>query len=408
MDRRGFLLNSAIGASSASLAAPLSQAATDEKGKNPKFVYRTMGRTKLEVPVVSFGVMNTDSPDLIKRALERGLKYLDTANAYLRGNSERSIGRVLKETGTRDKVYVATKVLLARDFRKGIFSDQDGGFGPAATAENFNKQLDQSLERLQTDHVDVLHIHLCESAAMVNFEVTKNAAVKAKEAGKARFIGVTGHRSAEIIRAAVDAKVYDVVTATFNSQMENKDEVAKAIEYAQEHGVAIVAMKTQRGGRGGGGRRGGAQGEADSTPFNHKAALKWVLNHKGVCTAIPGMTTFEQLDLDISVMEDLALTDQEKADLKLSSLESGAFCQDCRDCVLQCPSKVEVPTLMRAYMYAEGYGNLCEAEWTLGMLPENYGLAACLGCPDCPVNCTHGLSIGRSVQTLKRQFPFYG
>jgi len=406
MDRRGFLLSSTVGISSASLAAPVAQAATDEKGKNPKFVYRTMGRTKLEVPVVSFGVMNTDSPDLIKRALERGLKYLDTANAYLRGNSERSIGRVLKETGMRDKVYVATKVLLARDFRKRIFSNEDGGFGPAATTENFNKQLDQSLERLQSDYVDVLHIHLCESAAMVNFEVTMKAAVKAKEAGKARFIGVTGHRSSEIIRAAVDAKIYDVVTATFNSQLEDKDDVAKAITYAQENGVAFVAMKTQRGGQRGGGRRGGAQGEADSTPFNHKAALKWVLNHKGVCTAIPGMTTFEQLDLDISVMEDLALNDQEKADLKLSSLESGAFCQNCRDCVLQCPTKVEVPTLMRASMYSEDYGNLSEAEWTLNMLPDNYGLAACGSCSNCPVTCTHGMDIGRSVQTLKRQFPF--
>lgn len=405
MDRRGFLLNSAIGASGAGLAAPLSQAETDEKAKNPKFVYRTMGRTKLEVPIVSFGVMNTDSPDLIKRALERGLKYLDTANAYLRGNSERSIGQVLKDTGMRDKVYVGTKVLLARDFRKRVFSNEDG-FGPAATTENFNKQLDQSLERLQSDYVDVLHIHLCESAEMVNFEVTMNAAVKAKEAGKARFIGVTGHRSAEIIRAAVDAKVYDVVTATFNSQMEDKDEVAKAIEYAQEKGVAIVAMKTQRGGQRRGGRRGGGS-EGGSDSFNHKAALKWVLNHKGVCTAIPGMTTFEQLDLDISVMEDLALTDQEKADLKLSSLNRGGLCQNCGACVPQCPLKVEVPTLMRASMYAEEYGNLSEAESTLNMLPDHYGLAACRDCSNCPVNCRHGMNISQNVQTLKRQFPLY-
>jgi len=397
MDRRGFLLSSTVGISSASVAAPLSQAATDEKGKNPKFVYRTMGRTKLEVPVVSFGVMNTDSPDLIKRALERGLKYLDTANAYLRGNSERSIGRVLKETGMRDKVYVATKVLLARDFRKRIFSNEDGGFGPAATTENFNKQLDQSLERLQSDYVDVLHIHLCESAEMVNFEVTMKAAMKAKEAGKARFIGVTGHRSSEIIRAAVDAKIYDVVTATFNSQLENKDDVAKAILYAKENGVAIVAMKTQ----------GGARRPGGSAPFNHKAALKWVLNHEGVCTAIPGMTTFEQLELNLSVMEDLALTDQEKKDLQLSSLMGGSFCQNCRDCVLQCPSRVEVPTLMRASMYAEEYGNLSEAESTLNMLPDDYGLAACRSCSNCRVNCTHGMNIGRNVEGLKRQFSLY-
>jgi aryl-alcohol dehydrogenase-like predicted oxidoreductase len=88
--------------------------------------------------------MNTDSPDLIKKALEMGLKYLDTANHYLRGNSETSIGRVLKETGMRDKVHVATKILLARDWQKAIFLNEDTGFAPAATTENFNKQLDQS------------------------------------------------------------------------------------------------------------------------------------------------------------------------------------------------------------------------------------------------------------------------
>jgi len=132
-----------------------------------------------------------------------------------------------------------------------------------------------------------------------------------------------------------------------------------------------------------------------------------VLNHEGVCTAIPGMTTFEQLDLNFSVMEDLALTDEEKKDLQLSSLDGGGYCQNCRACVPQCPRRVEVPTLMRACMYSEGYGNLSEAEWTLGMLAENQGLAACRNCSDCRVNCTHGMHVDRNVKTLKRQFATY-
>jgi predicted aldo/keto reductase-like oxidoreductase len=400
MDRRDFILKSAIGISGASLAAPLLRAETEEEKKNPKIVYRTMGRTKLEVPVLSFGVMNTDSPDLIKKALDMGLKYLDTANAYLRGNSETSIGRVLKETGMRDKVYVATKVFLSRDWQKGVFSNEGSGFAPAATAENFNKQLDQSLGRLQTDHVDVLFVHACDSAAMVNYEVTMNAAMKAKEAGKARFIGVSGHKSAEIIRAAVDARVYDVVLATINFQLEDRDDVAKAIAYAKDNGVAIVAMKTQGGAR----RPGRPESPGDSAPFNHKAALKWALNLDGVCTAIPGMTTFDQLALNFSVMEDLALTEEDKKDLKLSSLNGGGYCQNCRACVPQCPHNVEVPSLMRATMYAEGYGNLSQAEFTLGILPEDRGLAACRGCSDCRVDCRNGMQVDRNVKTLRKQF----
>lgn len=398
MDRRKFLRDSAAGVLSTGLIAPLLRAAGDEKNKNSKIIYRTLGRTKLEVPVLSFGVMNTDSPDLIKKALEMGVNHLDTANVYLRGNSETSIGKVLEETGMRDKVYVGTKVFLGRDRQKNVFTLEDAGFALAAKEQNFNKLLDQSLERLQTDYVDILYIHSCESAGMVNFENTMKAAVKAKEAGKARFIGVSVHsKVAEVIRAAVDAKVYDVVLAAFNFQRDDKDDIAKAIAHAKENGVAIVAMKTQ----------GGARREGDTKPFNHKAALKWVLNHEGVCTAIPGMTTFEQLDLNFSVMEDLALNDEEKKDLKLGSLDIRGFCQNCRSCVNQCPHKVEIPTLMRTYMYSERYGNHSQAEWTVNSLPKNVGLAACSNCSDCQVNCKHGLQIDRNLKTLKRQFALY-
>ncbi len=57
--------------------------------------------------------MNSDSPDLIRKALDMGIKHLDTAFLYLRGNSERVIGQVLEETGKRKDVYIATKIWLA-------------------------------------------------------------------------------------------------------------------------------------------------------------------------------------------------------------------------------------------------------------------------------------------------------
>ena len=398
MDRREFLLKSTVGVSGVGLAAPLLYSSTDEKNKSTKIIYRTMGRTKLEVPILSFGVMNSDSPDLIKKALDMGLKHLDTANVYLRGNSEISIGKVLKESSMRDKVYVATKVFLGRDWQKGKFLIENSGYAPPATTENFNKQLDHSLERLQTDYIDILYVHLCDTPEMVNYEVTMKAALKAKEAGKTRFIGISTHKSPEIIRATVDAKIYDVVLAIINFQREDKEEIAKAIAYAKEHEVAIVAMKTQ----------GGAQREGNSSSFNHKAALKWVLNHEGVCTAIPGMTTFDQLDLNFSVMADLKLTDEEKKDLKISSLDGGGYCQNCRTCVTKCLRKVEIPTLMRAYRYAEGYGNLSQADWTLGILPGDHGLAACNNCTECQIDCPNGIRIDRNIKSLKRQFAHYG
>jgi predicted aldo/keto reductase-like oxidoreductase len=302
---------------------------------------------------------------------------------------------VLKETGMRGQVYVATKIWLARDWNTGVFSVEDASRGPGATSENFNRMLDQSLERLQSSYVDILYIHACDNAGMVNFENTMNAAVKAKEAGKTRFIGVSVHaKVAEVIRAAVDAKVYDVVEAAFNFQREDRDEIAKAVEVARENGVGIVAMKTQ----------GGARREGDPAAFNHKASLKWVLQHQGVSTTIPGMSTFEQLELNFSVMADLALTADEKEAVKMSGLDRGGFCQNCRACVPQCPNGVAVPEVMRAYLYAQNYGNLSHAEWTLGTLQADRGLAACGSCSGCKVDCSHGVDVASRIRKLGKQF----
>ncbi len=395
MKRREFLLKGAAGVAAAGLSVPSLRAATGGKKPDAKIVYRTLGRTGLKVPVLSFGVMNTDSPELIKKALDMGLNHLDTANGYLRGNSESSIGRVLKETGMRDKVYVATKIWLSRDWNTGVFTAEDSGRAPGANAENFNRMLEQSLERLQSSYVDILYIHACDNAGMVTFENTMNAALKAKEAGKTRFIGVSAHTGvAEVIRAAVDSKVYDVVEAAFNFQREDRDEVAKAVEYARANKVGIVAMKTQ----------GGARREGDPAAFNHKAALKWVLQHEGVSTTIPGMSTFEQLDLNFSVMADLSLTAEEKKAIQMTGLNHGQFCQNCNACAAQCPAGVAVPDLMRAYWYAEGYGNLSHAEWTLGNLPADRGLAACGSCSECRVDCKHGVNVASRVHKLGRQF----
>jgi predicted aldo/keto reductase-like oxidoreductase len=394
--RRQFLKNGSLGLLLTGLGLPAQSALAEDKKKKTKIPSRVLGRTGLKLPILSFGVMNSDSPDLIKRALDAGITHLDTANGYLRGNSETSIGKVLKERGGRDKVIIATKVWLARDFKTGTFTAQESGRAPAATPENFAKMLDQSLERLQSDYVDIIYIHACDSAQMVTYEPLMNAALAAQKAGKARFLGVSCHALVpEVVRAAVDAKIYDVAEIAFNVWREDKAETQKAIVYAKEHGLGIVAMKTQ----GGNPREGAA-------PVNHAASLKWVLRHEEVTTAIPGMTTFDQLDLNLASVADLDYKDEEKSFLNLGALEKSPLCQNCRACVADCPYGVEIPTLMRAGMYAEGYGNLSQAEWTLATLPEENGLQTCQECPTCTVTCKHALNISSRVEGLKNQFAF--
>lgn len=393
MKRREFMGKSALGLFTTGLGLPLLNS-RPLQGESPyKIVYRTLGRTNLRIPVVSFGVMNTDSPDLLQRALDMGVTHLDTAHVYLRGNSERVIGEVVEKAGVRDDVIIATKMRFAKDKETQNFSTERE---PQATLEGLNEQLALSLQRLRTDYVDILYLHSCDNPDMVNFEPMMNAFEKVKKEGKTRFIGISTHTDEPAnIRAAVDAKIYDVILVTYNYAQEHGEEVKKAIQYAAQNDVGIIAMKTQ------GGRR---LQESKEVEVDNKAALKWVLEDENVCTTIPGMTTFDQLDTNLSVMNDLALTESEKQNLAYAaSLKGKIFCQNCRSCVETCAQRVEIPDLMRSYMYAASYGNYVQARDTIAGLPDKHGLNECITCSSCTASCRTGINIGSRINTLVQE-----
>jgi predicted aldo/keto reductase-like oxidoreductase len=389
MDRRAFMNKTGLGLLSTGVGIPLLGA----PAASPRLVHRTLGRTGLRIPVVSFGVMNTYSGDLIRRAVDAGIKHFDTAHLYLNGNSERSIGRVLEETGKRKDVYVATKMRFARDRERNVFISEGNEREPAATEANLYNQLDVSLNRLRTDYVDILYIHSCYSPEMATFEPLVKAMVKAKETGKARFIGVSTHRNVpEVIRAAADTGIYDVIEVAYNYLDKRRDAIRAANRYAAERGVGIVAMKVMGG---------NDLNQDEKVQINHRAALKWVLSDENVTTAIPGMTNFDQLDLNLSVMSDLTLTEDEMRELKIASMLRGTlYCQNCRSCIPTCPHRVEVPNLMRAFMYAEGYGNAVQAAMTVVELPIDRGIEVCRSCERCTTVCPNGIPVGRRVRSL--------
>ena len=395
VSRRWFIGGAATGVVSAGLELSGCSRAEAVEHETPaqEISYRVLGRTGLKIPLISFGVMNSDNPDLLRRAFDLGLNHLDTAHLYLRGNSERVIGEVIEGRGNRDQVYVATKMRFARDREAKVFANQGTAREPAPNEENLFQQLETSLERLRTDYIDILYLHSCYSPAMATYEPLMAALVKAKEQGKARFIGVSTHSDEpNVIRAAVDAGVYDVVLTSYNYLQDHKDAVGDAITYAAGKGVGVVAMKTQ------GGKR---LNQKEGVEINHQAALKWVFANPHVCTAIPGMTTFDQMDSNFSVMSDLELNEGEKRELELASLLPGTyFCQSCRECVTTCPERVEIPSLMRAYMYAEAYGNPIQAEETISTLPENRSLRVCADCSSCEAQCRRDLPIADRVREM--------
>ena len=355
---------------------------TDAKGKGRKLVYRTLGRTGLKLPVINMGVMNSDNPNLIRTALDSGIVLLDTAHAYMQGRNEEVIGSVIKGR-PRDSYYIGSKVSLPQDRTTGRYTD-------GATEAEFLRKLDLSLKRLGIDHVDILYHHGVSRKESAAHEPVLNAMAKAKKAGKFRFAGITTHTNEpEVIHAAVDTKFYDVVLTAYNYQQKHVAEVRDAIARAAQAGLGIVGMKAIRGG-------------FRQTPSvrNSAAALKWVLQDPHVHTIVPGFTTFDQLEVDLAVMEDINLNDAEKQELQKEASFPGLYCQGCRECLGQCVARLPIPDLMRAYMYVYDYRNLAMAQDLVISLGLPSGV--CGECTRCPVKCSIGFPVREKIRDIVR------
>jgi uncharacterized protein len=388
MNRRDFMKSSAAGLGGFVFLSGKEKEGKEkllaQKTEEKKFVYRTLGKTGIKVPVISMGVMNTDNPNLVKAAVEAGYYHLDTAQTYQRGTNEAMIGEILKGR-PRDSFMIATKARLPNDQKTGLYKEE-------ATEEAFAKKIDGSLKSLGLDTIDIYYHHNVWVKESATYEPILNALAKAKKAGKIRFAGITTHQNEpEVIRAAVESKFYDVILPAYNFQQKHAAEIKKAIAEAAAAGIGIVAMKAM-GGRAGG-RYAFDQNDAS-------AALKWVLGDPNVHTIIAGFTTFDQMNMDLAVMNDVALNTAEREHLRRAALDSGLYCQGCGQCRGQCYQQLPIPDLMRAYMYVYGYRNLSAAQEVITSLALPTSL--CGDCGPCPVQCLNQWKVADRIQNIVR------
>ena len=354
----------------------------EAKGKERKFAYRPLGKTGIKLPVINMGVMNTNNPSLVKVALDSGMVLLDTAQTYQRGQNEGMIGEVLKGR-PRDSFVLATKARLPSDQKTGLYTEE-------ATEDAFLKKVDGSLKNLGLDYVDIYYHHNVVKRESALYEPILKALEKAKKDGKTRFVGITTHMNEpEVIQAAIDSKVYDVILTSYNFQQKHFAEVRDAIAKAAQAGIGIVGMKPIRAGN-----------RQEATVKNAGAALKWVLQDPNVSTIVPGFTTFEEMDVDLAVAENPMLSDPEKKDLQKEASIRGLYCQGCRECLGQCLEQLPIPDLMRTYMYTYGYRNLVHAQETL--LSLNLPERVCEDCGRCPVKCSVGFDVAGKIRDIIR------
>jgi len=384
LNRRGFLKTGIAGAAVIALSPAVAPAVMQTGNKN--IIYRTLGKTGIKVPVVSFGVMRADNPALCKAAYEKGIKLFDTANGYQNGNNETMLGNLLKNY-PRDSFYLATKVKPAGVSREGVPSSE-------TTAEDFLSKFNTSLTRLQMDYVDILYVHDISNPELLQYKPVINALKKLKTEGKTRFVGFSTHANqAAVIDAAASTGDWDVILTAYNFQQANKKELDAAVHKAAEAGIGIVAMKTLAGG--------GFLDRERTKPMNTSAAIKWVLSNPDIPTIIAGMTQFDQLDLNVKILADVTLTEQDKKDILIASAQPGLFCSGCNECIPACPLKLSVPDLMRAYMYAYGYSNPSQAYSLLTGL--GYGSDPCKNCGGtCNVKCSKGFNVQEKIADISR------
>jgi len=353
----------------------------DQEKRN--LVYRTLGKTGIRAPVIGMGILSAGSPALIKAALDAGITHLDsTAAPEQQMRNEEMIGEIIKER-PRESVIYGTKIHLPQDYKTGLYKE-------TATEKEFTKKLDEALDRLQIDYVDILYHHMVSRRESAFHEPVLKAMEKAKQAGKTRFLGMTSHSNVpEAVHAAAESDFYEVIMASYNPRQKNRIQVKEAIAKAADAGLGVVAIKVIRG-----------DVEEGQKPANPGASLKWVLQDSNVHATIPGFSNFQEMNIDLSVMEDLSLTEAEIDDLKEEDSGSGLFCQGCGQCLRHCSTELPVPDLMRAYMYTYGYRQptLAQSLLTSLDLPNK----VCDDCSLCQVDCLNGWNVAEKIRDIIR------
>jgi len=297
--RREFIKKMVVGA--VTIFAPLPKSFSKEQKdagrlKKGKMYYRRLGRTELFISEISLGGSPLPDQSLLHQIIERGINYIDTSCAYSNGNSERQIGRLFKEIG-RDKVYVGTKFKLD---------------GKNWSEESIIKSVDKSLDRLQTEYVDVLLIHGAELEQLTDERVL-GAYEKLKGQGKYRFKGLSCHSDHNrIVRMAVDCGHYDMIMLGYNvfdirgtekgikvyDDYLGESGISRLLGLASSKDVGIIAMKTLKVG----GRRQNLEKYKAGTTSIYQAMLKWVLDNRNVTSAATEMLNYQQMEEDLGVV----------------------------------------------------------------------------------------------------------
>ena len=291
VSRRKFLESIALGGAATASLPMLTNLATAKASALP---HRTLGHTGAKVSILAFGcgsrfLMYEDEDkavEVLNHALDLGITYVDTAYAYGNGKSETRVGKVMATR--RKEVWLATKI-------------------PDRTRDGFMSRLEASLKRLQTDHVDLVHIHSLGHAADLEKIEAPDGALKglleAKEQKMARAIGMTSHTEGAVLAQAIERHPLDCTQMALNPSGTGEFEKT-ALVAAKKKGLGVIAMKVY-------GQEfliGTEGGKTDANTLLHFAMSL------PVTTAVAGMPQVEMLEHNVELARNFKPFSSEKMD----------------------------------------------------------------------------------------------
>ncbi len=356
--RRAFLkAASATGAGSVMMLKNIPLLASEEAVAVPT---RPFGKTGIEVPILGFGTSLhvAFSQLLLRQAVKWGVTYWDTANTYMGGNSEKAIGKYLdKYPQDRKKIFLVTKT-------------------HASTAKGRTRDLNLSLERMKTDHIDLFFSHSVWSADELDHQ-TKSWATKAKAAGKIRLFGFSTHSNMpECMLEGAKLDWIDGIMMTYNYRLMHTDKMRRAVDACVKAGIGLTAMKTQGGGQ----VRSDSETELDlAGRFLQKgftdaqAKLKAVWQNQNIasiCSEMPNMTILMANVAAAINKTKLSTRDTQLLRQYARETRSG-YCAGCTDiCESAVAADVPIGDVMRYLMYTRSYDDRRRASHYLKKIPE--------------------------------------
>jgi 1-deoxyxylulose-5-phosphate synthase len=309
--------------------------------------YVKLGKTGLEVSVITLGCMSFGAPergahawsldeaasrDIIKQALDGGINFLDTANVYSAGSSEEIVGQVLKDLVPREEVVIATKVFNRM---------RPGPNGAGLSRKAIFAELDASLRRLQTDYIDLYQIHRWDYDTPI--EETLEALHDAVRSGKVRYIGASSMYAWQFTKALYLAELHGwtrFVSMQNHYNLIYREEEREMLPLCADQGIGVIPWSPLARGRLT--RPWDAEtARTESDEFGKtlyrdedrqivervidlaakrnlspaQVALAWMLRNPAVTSPIVGVTKPEQLTQALSAV-DVELDDAEVASLE--------------------------------------------------------------------------------------------